>query len=274
MSDSLSSNAQAALDKVISQFQSGDLGSLVEVIMLRHKGNIPFMKWSLSNQLLAYMQTGGSTDCRTFNQWKEVGRSVKKGERAAYILGPVTKKIQDKDTGEDKVILVGFRGIAVFGVDQTDGDELGMEQEEMFTPDAMPPLVEVAERLGVAVRYWPTVGTGARGWYSPGKMEITLGTQEWKVFFHELAHAAHDAVVKSQGGRLIGGQDVDQEVIAEFTAAVLGQLYGRDYTGNAWNYIKGYAGDPLKAVVRCLSTIEKVLDIICETEEQGELVLA
>lgn len=273
MSDSLSSNAQAALDKVVSQFQSGDLGTLVEVIMLRHKGNIPFMRWTLSNQLLAYVQTMGSTDCRTFNQWKEVGRSVRKGEKAAYILGPVTKKVADKVTGEDKIIVIGFRGIAVFAVEQTDGDELGTEIEEEFAPLALPPLMDVAESLGVSVRYWPTVEQGARGWYNPGKMEIVLGTQEWKTFFHELAHAAHDALAKANGGKLVGGQDVDQEVIAEFTAAVLGQLYGLDYSGNAWQYIKGYAGDPLKAVVRCLSTVEKVLEIIMGTEEK-ELVLA
>lgn len=270
MSDSLSDNARASLAKVIEQFKTGNLGPLVEVITLRHKGIIPFSRWSLSNQLMAYVQTGGSTDCRTFNQWKAVGRIVKKGERAAYILGPVTVVV-DKGTEDERVIVKGFRGIAVFAYEQTEGDPLGEEQEEHFTPDALPPLMGVAERLGVAVKYMPTVSHNAYGWFSSGKGEIVLGTHDWSTFFHELAHAAHNKIEK-----LKGGQDIDQEVVAEFTAVVLGQMYGLDYTGNAWRYITHYApNDPLRAVVRCLSTVEKVIDLIIGVEEkEKELVMA
>ena len=88
--------------------------------------------------------------------------------------------------------------------------------------------------------------------------EITLGTHDPEVFFHELAHAAHARI-----DGLRPGQHTDQETIAEFTAAVLMALYGLgDRTGNAWRYIQSYSKDPLTAIQRALSTVEKVLILL------------
>lgn len=262
MADSLSDNARAAMNRVIQQFKDGNLSQLVQVITIRRsKHDMPSANWSLSNQMLAFMQTMGATlDCRGFRQWEEVGRKVKKGAKAVYILGPVTRKIEDKATGDTKVIVVGFRSIPVFSIEDTEGDDL---KTETYEPAVMPPLMDVAARLGVKVT-WGPIGGNAYGWFSPKGEHIHLGTHEWGTFFHELAHAAHNDLEK-----LKGGQDVDQEVVAEFTAAVLMSLYGHDYTGNAWQYISAYAStDPLKAVVRCLSTIEKVVDLICGEERE------
>lgn len=262
MSDSLSDNARVAMNKVIAQFKDGNIGQLVEVIKIRrNKNDSPSGNWSLSNQMLAFVQTAGMTiDCRGFRQWEEVGRKVKKGAKAVYILGPVTRRIEDKDSGDKKTIVVGFKSIAVFSYYDTEGDELVQHD---YKPAEMPPLMDVAERLNVAVT-WGPIGENAYGWFSPKGKKIHLGTEQWGTFFHELAHAAHNDLEK-----LKGGQDVDQEVIAEFTAAVLMSLYGHDYSGNAWQYIMHYAPtDPLRAVVRCLSTIEKVIDVICGEERE------
>lgn len=263
MSDQLSDNAKVAMNKIVDRFKSGDIGPLIEVIRLRRdKNDTPFGAWSLSNQLLAFMQTG-ETDCRGFRQWEQVGRKVKKGAKAAYILGPLMRKITDQTTGEERMLLYGFRGISVFPLSMTEGDEL---VEADYKPTEFPPLIHVAEIMGISVKYQPT--GAAYGWYSgkPGHEQIVLGTWDYGTFFHELAHAAHNRIEK-----LKGGQDVDQEVIAEFTACVLQQLYGIDYTGNAWQYIRSYAPtDPLKAVVRCLSTIEKVLAVIFEVKSDED----
>src|SRR5262245_42884984 len=47
----------------------------------------PSSRWTPTNQLLASIQ-GHAYDPRGFRQWQEVGRRVKKGARAGYILGP------------------------------------------------------------------------------------------------------------------------------------------------------------------------------------------
>ena len=256
----LSDKAQASLNKVVVAFQSGDLSPVVEIIKIRrHRDDkLPASRWSLGNQLMAFIQSGGELDCRTFNQWKEVDRSVVKGGSAVFILAPLTMTIDDAAQPSGKRTFVkGFKSLPVFPLHQTDGSPLPSFD---YAPNELPPLYDVAQRLGVTVSYGP-IDDNARGWYSPDRKHIHLGVQSPKTFFHELAHAAHD---KLDGVK--GGQDVEQETIAEFTAAVLGDLYGFNWTGNAWNYIKGYADDPLTAIYKAMSIIERVLALILEPD--------
>ena len=250
----MNEKAQNALNQVIEKMKAGDLSPVVEIIQYPPPEGIPAQAWTLPNRFMAYMQTG-CLDCRGFRQWQQAGRQVIKGSKAAYILGPRMIKTTDEETGEQKQILIGFFGIPVFPLEATNGDPL---PEYDHTPAAMPPLHDVALALGCSVRWTPTP-EGTRGSFHPSKNHITLGTAEEKVFFHELGHAAHNKI-----SPIKGGQDPQQELIAEFTACVLMRLYlGKDYSGNAWEYISGYnPDDPIKAIFKALGMIEKVLDLI------------
>ena len=89
------------------------------------------------------------------------------------------------------------------------------------------------------------------------------------MFFHELAHAAHERVE----GDLKGGQVPSQEIIAELTAATLGRLYCPDANlGFSYEYVKSYAKKSKKSIERaCLAvinTVGKVLDEILNTHLQ------
>jgi len=249
----LSDNAQAALDTVVQRFKAGDLSPIVELAAIAPDPSniVPFDKWSFSNQIMAYLQTG-TTDCRGFRQWQDAGRQVRKGERAAYILGPITVKKEDPKTGEDVLRCVGFKGIAVFADHQTDGDAL---PDRNLTPADLPPLYDVAQELGIAVRWAPKMGS-AWGSASTDGARVLLSSYDAPVFFHELAHSIHSRI----DGRLKGGQHADQETVAELTAAVLSQLYGVDWSGNAWTYISSYnSTDPLAAITAALGTVGQVL---------------
>ncbi|NBD36008.1 MAG: M48 family peptidase [Chloroflexi bacterium] len=253
----LSTKAQASLNRVIEQFQSGDLSPLVEVARIRRHpdDHRPFDAWSFSNQVLAFIQTG-SVDCRGYRQWQQAGRHVRKGERASYILGPRHTKITDEETGEEKLILTGFISIAVFADHQTEGEPL---PEFDYQPEALPPLVEVATSLGIPVTYEP-LPPDRLGQYTPKQDAIALGTHDPEAFFHELAHAIHYRVnPKVKPGRDKAGK----ETVAELTATVLMHLYGLgDRTGNCWSYIQSYASDPLVAITKALADIEQVLAFI------------
>lgn len=255
----LSDKAQESLNKVIAAFQSGDLSPITEIVKLRRNADtMPAHKWSLSNQLIAFIQSGGVLDCRGFRQWESAGRKVVKGGRAVWILAPRTIKVEDKKTGEYKTIVNGFQSIAVFPVHQTEGEPLPTID---YTPAEMPPLYEVAERLGVSVEYGTT--PGAYGWFDPKTGNIRMGTHDTAVFFHELAHAAHNKVkVESLIDQTSDAEYAEGETIAEFTAAVLSELYGIPHTGNAWQYIQRYASDPLTAIYKAMSKIEQVLNLI------------
>jgi len=257
----LSDKAQEALDKVVEQFRSGDLSPIIEIARIERVGDtIPSDKWTLSNKVLAYVQTG-SLDCRGYRQWQEVGRHVKKGSRASYILAPVLVPVEDPKTGEKVPVLKGFKPVAVFGYDQTEGEDL---PEVDYAPRELPPLVEVAEWWGIQITFQP-LPSDRLGSCDVEGTKIRLGSHDPEVFFHELAHAAHARL----DGRLKGGQDPRQETIAEFTATVLAHLYGvGDRTGNCWQYVKGYAQDPLTAIVKALSMVEKVLMLLLGDEPE------
>ena len=247
----LSDNAQAALDTVVQRFKAGDLSPIVELAAIAPDPSniVPFDKWSFSNKIMAYLQTG-TTDCRGFRQWQGAGRQVRKGEKAAYILGPIT--VKREEDGEDVLHCVGFKGIAVFADHQTDGDAL---PDRNLTPADLPPLHDVAETLGIAVRWAPKMGS-AWGSAATDGTRVLLSSYDAPVFFHELAHSIHARI----NGGLQGGQRADQETVAELTAAVLSQLYGVDWSGNAWTYISGYnSSDPLAAITAALGTVGQVL---------------
>ena len=83
------------------------------------------------------------------------------------------------------------------------------------------------------------------------------------MFFHELAHAAHERIE----GDLKGGQVPSQEIIAELTAATLAQMYCPEANlGFSYDYVKSYAEKSKKTIERaCLAvinTVGKVLDEI------------
>src|SRR5437016_12467902 len=62
-----------------------------------------FWNYSLGNQLLALIQATGRGiplgPISSFNGWKNVGRHVKKGERAIELCMPITMKRTVKETG-------------------------------------------------------------------------------------------------------------------------------------------------------------------------------
>jgi hypothetical protein len=260
----LTENAQQVVKQLLERFQSGDIAPLIHIatIKLENVGHMPSEKWSLCNRFLALLQTG-EVDCRGFRQWEQVKRHVVKGAHAAYILGPVTIKKVENDV--ETFALVGFKSIPVFPLSMTDGEPL--LDEKLLAPAALPPLAEVAAAWGIPLQYVPFFGD-TYGSYSDGHKEIRLCTHDEKVFFHELAHAAHSRIEKT-----IGGQDPRQETIAEFTSCVLMQVYGlRDSSGYAWQYISHYNPDnPLKAITEALETIDCVLEEILSTASQIQI---
>jgi hypothetical protein len=251
----LSDKAKESLQVVIQKFQAGDLSPLVDVVMLarRPDDTMPAARWSLGNRVLAYVQSGGQLDCRGFRQWEQVGRKVKKGGRGVFILAPSTIKIEQD--GEADVRVVGFHTLAVFALSETEGDDLARVD---YAPAQLPPLADVAQRLGVTLDYAAMPEEGHAAMYVPKHDAIVMGTHSRQVFWHELAHAAH-ARIAAPTHR---GKVADKEVVAEFTACVLSALYGEDYSGNAWRYISEYADDPLTAIYKALADVEKVLDLL------------
>lgn len=252
----LSSKAKASLSKVVDRFKSGDLSPIVKMAKIRLPEDAPARRWTFSNRVLAFAQSN-SMDCRGYKQWQKVGRQVNQ-KGAAFILRPILVPDEDSDE-EGAKKCVGFGSIPVHPYDHTQAmDDSG--HVFSYEPQELPPLHDVADRLGVQVD-WTALPAGLYGWCGGG--EIGLGTHDVSVFFHELGHAAH----RTFESKKVAGQDPKGEAIAEFTACVLMELYELgDRSGNAWEYISQYSKNPLTAVTKALKDVEKVLDIILADE--------
>ena len=254
-----SKRAEESMRKVLQQFKSGDLSPITRVARIQLSEDAPSSKWSLANRVLAYVQSG-ELDCRGFRQWEQVGRLVKKGERAVHILRPVMvrKRKEDSEELEEKYACIGFSTVPVFAASTTEGSC----QLAVYIPVKYPPLYEVDQKLGVSVEYVPVSIDKLVDCKIDGS-KIRLGSTDPRIFFHELSHAIHAKI----DGELKPGQQQTQETVAELTAAVLMDLYGfEDTTGNAWNYIKSYSEEPLLAITKALGTVEKVLQVIIDLE--------
>lgn len=249
----LTDKAHEALGQLLTAFQQGTIPAALARTVIPSLG-VPCSRWSLNNRLLALL--AGTEDARGVRQWNQVGRHVLLGHRAFHILAPLLVDVpRDDNETEGKKRLVGFRAMPVFRVEDTEGEPLTYQPLEPRQP---PPLSEVAEAWGITVAYAAFAGpmAPAYGAYSPSRKRIRLATHDEAVFFHELAHAAHEKVK----GQLMLGQHWSQEVVAELTAATLMHLYGRvPNDGGAYAYIAGYAQDAGKdAYQACLSVIADV----------------
>jgi len=254
----MNNKVREVLNGILARFRSGDIPEAIALASYP-RVDIPSRNWSLLNRTAMFL--AGTQDARGFLQWKKVERYVRKGSKAIYILVPYLSETTDQETGEVKLMLKGFTGRPVFRVEDTDGEPLNYQELEL--PDL--PLLKRAREWGIAVKAIPK-NYSYQGYYSSQEKEIALASKAECVFFHELAHVGHEKLK----GKLEGGQDPFQEIVAELAATALSKLVGkdsRDSLGNSYRYIERYAG---KAKVTALSAC---LTVMVQTEKVIKLIL-
>ena len=268
---------QESSEKLLEMFKSQEFGPQLALTIIKRRADdpvnaLPCNKWSIGNHILMWFF--GRTDAAaTYLQWKNLNRSVVKGAKAFPIFSPITykaKKKKEDGTEEVHVGIRGFRAVPVFRIEDTVGEDLKTSD---YTPPEMPPLYKAAEVLGVKV-YWKPISRAAYGYYRPGDNEISLGSYESIVWFHELVHAVRETLADTK-------KDPDrEEIIAEITAAVLMQMqFGETgYHQQSYEYVKHYCKDRspdavIKAVMGvlkdCEEVIVKILDAANEAENAG-----
>jgi hypothetical protein len=260
--------AEGVAQAILRAFEdANNLPKPLAQIFIHRRDASHFSKWSWGNQLLVILR--GFTDARGFQQWHDVGRWVKKGEKAFYILGPVKKTITDKETGEEKSIVVGFKGIPVFGYEQTDGEPLPIGDPEIETWLDSLPLVDVAKKWGLSVDVFNGETAGFLGVYRR-RCGIALGVKNLSTWMHELVHAADDR----NGSFKELGQHWRSETVAELGGAVLLELLGFSHDadlGGCWAYVKGYAEkEKISVVDACMKMLDrtcKAVALILDTAE-------
>ncbi len=256
-----SDRIKEAMEILLKIFKEDKLEKVARAVF--KGGDIPADKWSFLNRVLMYLNN--TEDARGFRQWQQVGRYVKKGSKAFYIIGPVTRKITEEkslESGEtvceEKQILAGFKAIPVFRFEDTEGGPIIREEFKVNIPYEFNSIIA---ELGLKVQPVRFCGS-SYGSYNLVNKEIKLASPDIEVFLHELSHAVDDRL-----NGLKPGQRNDQEVTAEFGAAVIAHLMGYKIPlGNVREYVEGYS---FRELMNCLARIEKIVTYVIERTTAG-----
>jgi hypothetical protein len=261
--------ADVVAQRIVRLFEDANsLPKPLAQVFIRRKDSPHCRRWSWANQLLVILN--GYGDARGFRQWQEIGRSVKKGEKAFYILGPITKEWRNEETGEEKVIVVGFKGIPVFGLEQTEGRPLPVGDPDIEKWIESLPLRAVARRWGLGVGTFDGKDGGCLGRYRNGEA-IELGVKNLSTWTHELVHAADDC----NGSLKEKGQHWRSETVAELGGAVLLEILGMEREadlGGCFEYIQTYAQkEKIGVTEACMKVLDRTcaaVGLILDTAEQ------
>src|SRR5665213_1486029 len=207
-----------------------------------------FHHYSFSNALLISAQDPGASRVAGFATWKRLGRSVRKGENAIWILAPMTGKRTRNADGEERRPIVGFRPVPVFDVAQTDGDPLPEVCRALQGDDptsCFDLLAARARNMGYSVVPAELPG-GTNGDCAFALRRIRVEcrndpAQQVKTLAHELAHAL---LHEGTDDRPLA------ELEAESTAYVVCRSLGLDTADYTFGYVACWAGGGPEAVAR------------------------
>jgi hypothetical protein len=251
------------------------LGMCKEAIASIHNSNrwvewlrfcASFHDYSLNNQILISLQCPDATRVAGYRKWQEMGRQVRKGEKAIEILAPCTRKRKvqtnspDGPIEEEKRFVVGFRPVSVFDITQTD-DAGGGEPPSIC--DIVGCKVDGYKRLlkvlifasPCPVEFKPITGA-ANGYYSRQEKRIVVKVglpqgQTLKTLAHEIGHACmhdvDDADLPDQKSR---------EVQAESVAFVISDYLGIDSSCYTFGYLASWSSD--KSAPELRASMEKI----------------
>ncbi len=192
-----------------------------------------FHNYSFGNQLLAMAQCMAREiplgPIATFPKWKELGRFVRKGEKAIVLCQPVTIKTKATTTDDEPGMVTRFMYRAHwFVLAQTDGETL---------PAAVVPGWDKAaalETLHITEQPFTLTNGNIAGYASGRTVAINpVGDHPLRTLLHELAHIVLGHTAEGdqmndddQTPRTI--REVEAESVAYLCAAALGIVEGAD----------------------------------------------
>jgi len=215
-----------------------------------------FHRYSFGNVLLIAAQRHEATRVAGFNAWRKMNRSVRKGEKAIWILAPMVYKNADAEDGQDDLVIRGFKFVPVFDVAQTDGEEFSTVCSRLDGDDpigAYDILFEVARSIGFAVVPHEFDGT-TNGDCSHSEHRIRIEvrntpTQQVKTLAHEIAHAL---LHENFEYRSLA------ELEAESVAFVVCQSIGIDSSDYSFGYVATWAGGGEQAIAGIKASGERI----------------
>lgn len=287
---SVNSVYQIVTDRIVAELEKGVVPWRKPWAGLRsgaysHSTGKPY---SFLNQMLL----GRPGEYITFNQCKAEGGTIRKGEKASYVVFWKQQRVKETDpaTGEEVERLYPIlRYFNVWHIDQCEGIKEKYPQTATGGAQTLPDAEEVAEdytnREGVTVRWM----AGDRACYSPALDCVTMPLREqftdtaelYSTLFHELGHSTGhrsrlNRFASGAGAAAFGSDDYGrEELVAEITAATILNTCGIETPSSFTNsaayidsWIKAIKGDN-RLIVSAAGKAEKAVSLILGDRPQG-----
>ncbi len=192
-----------------------------------------FHNYSFGNQLLAMSQCMAREiplgPIATFPKWKELGRFVRKGEKAIVLCQPITFKAKETAEGEPDAMMTRFTYRANwFVMAQTDGDDMPALNAPTWDKATALTVLDITEKP------FDLTNGNIGGYAEKRTLAINpVGTHPFRTLLHEIAHIVlgHTA----EGDQLSDDpttprtiREVEAESVAYLCAAALGITEGAD----------------------------------------------
>ena len=234
-----------------------------------HEAYSRFWNYSLGNQILALMQCRARViepgPLASFNRWKELGRHVRKGQRALELCMPLKLKAREWDQKRQEIGLapendgeeVGVRTIFVF---RKNWFVLSQTEGAPFEPEPIPAWDKATalEALNIREEAFALVDGNTQGYAATGTATVAISpiaAMPHKTLFHEIAH-----VLLHHGGddteRAL--REVEAECVAMICCESLG-LPGVEYSrGYVQHWLSG-ATIPDKSAQRIFQAADRIV---------------
>ena len=282
---------QTSLDTLVKALESGHSQALSSYL----KAMACFHTYSFNNIVLIATQRPSASHVAGIRTWNELGRRVKRGEKGILIFAPLigykrkqitaepeangkkAKKNVKQDTNaqpeaQTERQLLGFRGVYVFDVAQTDGDPLPELGNTVCgeVGETLPRLIEFVASQGIKFEYSKAIAP-ALGMSYGGLIRLLpdmTPTETLSTLVHEVAH---EMLHKSERRTLVTKtvRETEAEAVAFVVCHALGLETG---TGSA-DYIQLYHGDA-KLLQESLEVVQRaaaqILGAISPREDQEQ----
>lgn len=223
---------------------------------------VKFHTYSLFNQMILAFH--GCSQVAGFRKWQELGRTVKKGGKAVWILAPWFKKLEKEDEEEkEEKVISGFFSVPVFDISQTEGEEIsgGMTEKADIS---FGQVKDFAEAEGFRIEFKPL--EVIKGGYIEEQcitLNKNLTEKDWTgTLIHELGHGLLGQNHKDTPQRI---REQQAEVVAYLACQVLGIDRESEFYLKTW----GLSENILKDFQEIDRVVKRIIAAFSQVKNNG-----
>jgi antirestriction protein ArdC len=240
--------------------------------------------YSFRNLMVAKAQLPTASYIAPLKRWNELGRKVKKGEKAIRIFAPRFVRVEQNNQIEEEINeqeeykLVGFITVPVFDYSQTEGEPLPIDkvkiQLEGDCPEARE-IISLAEKLAEMDHCRVSYGdTGPHnGYYN--KVDHCIVVSEKLSINHRCKTLVHELVHSKVHRYDYHSSAKEKEIVAEGAAFVICNYFGLDTSDYSFHYVYSWSQGDDEALMKYGTQICDIAGrIINEFQEIKNNILA